>query len=178
MINKLTNTIYIFITTILLSGCFGSNVSPMIQDNYNAAGMLIKKAQIDEGTIVIISTIVDINDLQNTTALGRTISEQLTSEFVNYGLKMLEMKLGKNVYIKEHTGELVLSRDITRIANKVKAEVLVAGTYSNTNDLVYINLKIINPKTSIILSTIDYTLQKDDNIKCLLNESFLCQEKF
>jgi len=80
------------------------------------------------------------------------------------------MKLRKSIYVKRATGELILSRKISKLAKAVNADAIVAGTYSNAKDSVYINLRIIDPETQRILSTVDYVLNKDKDIKKLLGE--------
>ena len=166
---KLKALIYTTVFMITFVGC--SSKTDIININYNAANKIIQNSDLDEGTIIIMSTIVDLNNVEYSLPLGRTISEQITTKFVNNGMNVIEMKLRDSVYIKEATGELILSRKINKLAKKVKAEAIVVGTYSNTKNVVYINLRIINPITNIIISTIDYQIPKDDNMKSLLKEN-------
>ena len=171
------NSMKIFIAFLMISflfnGCTGSlNVLPtnVIGLNYSAADELIRKANLAEDSRVIVTTIVDINHIEDTNTLGLTISEHLTSEFVANNMKVIEMKLRNNVYMKVGTGELMLSRDISKLAEGVKSEAIVVGTYSNTTNIVYVNLKLINPKTNIILSTLDYKISKDNKVRYMLGE--------
>ena len=150
---------------LVFTGCAG-----LISSNYKAADDLYDKHKLDKGTSLVIATVVNINNLEKSTTLGRTISEHVSSKFTDLGMNIVEMKLRDNIYIKSRTGELVLSREINKLAKDIKADVIIAGTYSNAFNSVYVNLKIIDLKSNVILSTIDYELSKDDNIRGLLNE--------
>ena len=156
-------------TMFLLSGCtsiFGTN---LIRTNYQAADNLLEKSHLQKGTTIIIATIVDVNNVEKSSQLGRTISEQLATQFVNNGIKVIEIKLRNNIYIKNQTGELVLSRKIGKLAKEIKADSIIAGTYSNSRETVFVNLRVINPKTNIIQSIIDYEIPKDDDIQQLID---------
>ena len=165
MINRIYIVTIIFITAIIVSGC-----SNMIYTNHQAVKNLLVKTKLDKDSKVVIATIVNINNLESSSALGRTISEQLTTKFVDADMQVVEMKLRKSIYVKRATGELILSRKISKLAKAVNADAIVAGTYSNAKDSVYINLRIIDPETQRILSTVDYVLNKDKDIKKLLGE--------
>lgn len=157
-----------FLTLVIIftfSGCTG-----MIYSNHTAVDNLLLKTKLDEDSKVIITTIVNINNLESTSALGRTISEQLTTKFVDAKMDVIEMKLRNSIYIKRATGELILSRKVSKLAKAVSADAIVTGTYSNAGESVYVNLRIINPQTQMILSTVDYKLSKDEDIKSLLGE--------
>lgn len=168
MINKFL-LIGMLSTMFLLSGCaslFGTN---LIKTNYQAADSLLEKSKLQKGTTVVIATIVDINNIEKSSQLGRTISQQLATKFVDNGIKVIEIKLRNNIYIKNQTGELLLSRHISKLAKEIKADSVIAGTYSNSTQTVFVNLRVIDPKTNIIQSTIDYKIAKDDIIRELVD---------
>lgn len=157
---------------MFVDGC--SELQPrtnIIDSNYNAVDKLLAKGKVDRNSLLIVATVVDINHIENSSPLGRTISEQVVSRLVEYHMQLIEMKLRNNIYIKNDTGELMLSRNVEDLAKQVKADAVIVGTYSNSYDTVYVNLKIINPLTNVIISTVDYKLPKDKNIRILLGES-------
>ena len=61
---------------------------------------------------LIMATIVNIDALEQTSMLGRLVSEQVSTRLAQGGLKMLEMKLRNSVYLKRNQGELMLTREI------------------------------------------------------------------
>jgi TolB-like protein len=60
------------------------------------------------------------------------------------------------VFIKQQNGEFILSRDIRKLANDINVNYVVVGTYTVIEGNVYVNLKIIDPKTDVIKSSVDY----------------------
>ena len=81
-------------------------------------------------TPVLVATIVNVNDMRRSAPLGRTLSEQYASHMVNAGFNVKEMKLRGDVFVKEDTGELLLSREIKDIAQSHHANYVLVGTYS------------------------------------------------
>jgi hypothetical protein len=81
---------------------------------------------------VLVATIVNVNDMRRSAPLGRTLSEQYASHLVNAGFNVKELKLRGDVFVKEQTGELLLSREIKDIAQSHHANYVLVGTYSPT----------------------------------------------
>lgn len=163
---------FITVFIIFVTGC--SNLSlntKVVNSNYEAVDRLLLSDKINKRSLFIVTTIVNINEIESSSPLGRTMSEQLTTRFVQQGIKIIEMKLRDNIYMKNETGELMLSRKVEELADEIKADYVVVGTYSDSHNVVFINLRIVDPRTNIIISTIDYELEKDKEIKSLLGQT-------
>ena len=124
-------------------------------------------ASIDDSP-VLIATIVNVNDLRLTAPLGRTLSEQYASQMVNAGFNVKEMKLRGDVFVKEETGELLLSREIKEIAQSHHASYVLVGTYSVAASVTYVSLKFVRTEDSRIVRGFDYALPNDKDINKLL----------
>lgn len=143
---------------------------PLIAATYGATDQLreqMHKAVAVPGPLVV-ATLVDINDLEKSSAFGRTIAEQVSAGFTRNGFQIIEMKYRNAVYIKRSQGELVLSREIRDLATSNNARGVVAGTYSVGNDLVFVNLKVIRQEENLVLASQDFALPLDANIRSLL----------
>jgi hypothetical protein len=81
---------------------------------------------------------------------------------------MVEMKFRNNVYVKRSQGELMLTREIKELAQTHDAQAVVVGTYGQSDDYVFINLKVIQPANNIVVAVQDYVLPIDSSIKALL----------
>ena len=141
-----------------------------IPTNYRAAEALLIQAQASlvQDVPLIVTTVVDINDLEKSSALGRTISEMISAQFTRSGYRTVEMKFRSTVYIRRTQGELSLTREIKELAQSYNAQAVLVGTYSMSRDFVYVNLKVIRPGDNIVLAAHYYTLPNDTNISGLL----------
>jgi hypothetical protein len=120
---------------------------------------------------VLVATVVNVNDLSRAAPLGRTLSEQYASQMVASGLHVKELKLRGDVFVKEGTGELLLSREIKDIAKSHNASLVLVGTYSTAASFTYVSLKLVRTEDGRILNGHDYALPNDRDVQRLLTVS-------
>lgn len=144
-----------------------------IDANYRAADALVRQlaGKLTTDKPLIVATVVNIDELEQTTTLGRLISEQLSTRLAQGGLSMVEMKLRNNVYLKRNQGELMLTREINEVATSHNAQAIVVGSYAETSDMVFINVKIIQPNTNFVLAGQDYVLAKEAIVRSMLQRN-------
>ena len=117
---------------------------------------------------VLVATVVNVNDLRRAAPLGRTLSEQYASHMVANGFNVKELKLRGDVFVREETGELLLSREIKDIAHQHNAGLVLVGTYSAAAQLTYVSLKLVRTDTGQIVRGYDYALPNDADVSRLL----------
>jgi len=120
---------------------------------------------------VLVSTIVDINDLEKSNALGRLLSEQIASRFAQYGVPVNELKLRGNLYVSKSQGELLLSREVRELSATQNADLVVTGTYAESNDSVYVTVKLIRASDSRISTAFNFNLAKTQAVMGLLRDT-------
>lgn len=163
---------------LLLGGCASSepvNYSSVVANdfvaaNYRAADQLQQqlRSKLGSDQPLIMATIVNIDALERSSMLGRVVSEQVATRLAQAGLPMLEMKLRNSVYFKRDQGELMLTRALAEVAGSHNAQAVVVGSYAETRDTIFINLKVIQPKTNLVLAGTDYVLSKQGTIRSML----------
>jgi TolB-like protein len=141
-----------------------------INDNHAAAQKLVDYAKIhlDRSKPLIVASFVNINDLTESSPLGRSISQQFATVFTTNGYRIIEMLLRKDVYIKQDSGEFLLSREVKNISQNHHAQAVIVGTYAVGETRVYVTAKVINADTSLVISAHDYSLPIDKDTKALL----------
>lgn len=146
------------------------SANAFVAANYRAADTLLAqlKGKLAEDKPFIMATIVNIDALEQTSMMGRLVSEQLSTRLAQGGMKMLEMKLRNSVYLKRNQGELMLTREIGEVASAHNAQAVVVGSYAETRDTVFINIKVIQPTTNLVLAGHDYVLAKEGTIRSML----------
>ncbi|MBS7350929.1 MAG: hypothetical protein KIG95_12400 [Comamonas sp.] len=117
---------------------------------------------------VLVATVVDVNELKQAKPLGRTLGELYASQLSRQGLNVKEMKLRGDVYIRQSTGELLLSREIHEIASQHNAALVLVGTYSAAAQYTFVSMKLVRTADSRIISSHDYALPNDRDVQRLL----------
>ena len=113
---------------------------------------------------ILITTLVDNNELEKTSTFGRIVQEHMTSRLVQLGYTVKEIKLRKDLVIQPQSGETMLTRQLDYIKPTQAAQAVSIGTISHTNRTMYINTRLVNPKTSTIISSQDHKLCMDDTV--------------
>lgn len=147
--------------------------SPFISNNYRAADALISQLgnRLNSSQPVIVATIVNIDALSSSSTFGRLVSEQVSGRFSQANYSMVEMKFRGDVYMKQDQGELLLTREIKNVAQSQNAQAVIVGTYAESGDTVFVNLKVIQPNTNIVMAVNDYAFPLDNNIRTMLKKS-------
>jgi TolB-like protein len=148
--------------------------------NYNAVNELMKRYPAPasasnhagsgaEGPF-IVATLVNIDQLEQSSTLGRLISEQVASRMTQMGFGVLELKVRNGVYMKRNEGEFLLTREIKEVASMHKAQAVIVGTYAESSATVYVNLKVVDPASSIVIAAYDYALPLNRNVQSLIRK--------
>jgi TolB-like protein len=147
-----------------------AETSEFTDANYSAVGKLVvgTAVPIDKNVPMLIATVVNIDSLNQSSRFGRLISEQIASRLTQLGYSVVEMKLRNNVYIREGTGELLLSRDVRDLSKNYNAQVVVVGNYAVAAGYVYLTLKAVTAADNRVVAAINYQLPMTENNRALL----------
>ncbi|MDX1605297.1 MAG: FlgO family outer membrane protein [Candidatus Competibacterales bacterium] len=166
---------------VLLAGCASNGESDaptfqpvrdddLVSRSYEAAEALL--AQVpwirDNRQPLLTGTFVNINSLENSSALGRIVAEQISSRFAQDGFTMVEMKLRQNVFIQQNGGEFVLSREVRNLSRVHNAQAVIAGTYAVGRRNVYVTARLIRAADNLVLAAYDYSMPLGPDAKALL----------
>jgi TolB-like protein len=141
-----------------------------------AAQILLNKTNgaIKKDVPLIIASFVDSNDLNYTTGLGRLLAEQFSTQFINNGYKVVELLLRENLFITKKGGEFLLSREIKNLSLKQhNAQAALVGTYVTGANEVFINAKVVDISSNVIISSLDFTIPLDPNVIKMLAKNEL-----
>lgn len=165
---------------LALSACAGAGPSYLAaknseftQANYEAVDKLVTTTAvpIDKNTPLLVATVVNIDSLNRSSRFGRLISEQIASRLTQLGFNVTEMKLRNDVYIREGTGELLLSRDVRDLSKNYNAQVVVVGNYAVASGYVYLTLKAVTVTDNRVIAAANYVLPLSENTQALLAQS-------
>jgi TolB-like protein len=147
--------------------------SPFIEANYQATDAMIASMSKDHAlpadAKILVATVVELDTLNESSTLGRSISEQVQARLTQRGYAVIEAKLRGQMVMNKAQGELMLSRELRDLQKSHSAEAVVVGTYTLARNYVYVNLKMIGPD-NIALGAHNYALPLDRNVRALLNK--------
>ena len=161
--------------TLGLSACASATVqdsqeSAFTEANYAAVDRVVAapNVPIDRNTPVLVATVVSVDNLRESSRLGRLISEQVAARLTQLGYYVIEMKLRNNIYIQEGMGELLLSRDVRDLSKSYNAQVVIVGSYAVASSQIYLTLKAVTVIDNRTVAATNYLLPLTANNKALL----------
>ncbi|MCB1809396.1 MAG: hypothetical protein KDJ99_30830, partial [Candidatus Competibacteraceae bacterium] len=144
--------------------------SDLVSQSYTAAEALLEQVPWlkENRQPLLTGTFVNINSMEDSSAMGRMIAEQISSRFAQDGFTMVEMKLRRNVFIQQQGGEFVLSREVQNLSQVHNAAAVIAGTYAVGRRTVYINARLVRAADNLVLAAYDYSMPLGPDAKALL----------
>ena len=100
----------------------------------------------------IVTSFTHLDKLDDTTPLGRLISENLMHGLQVNKWQIVEVRLTKGIDVNA-AGEFSLSRDVEKIKDEYKISGVVTGTYSVAEGNVTVNARIVDVNTGIVISS-------------------------
>lgn len=171
-------------TLLLTTGCskrysdFPSFFPFQISDYENKSVGRFKTSyiadQIDEyfrGTDpgpVGITTFVNLEDLYTSSPFGRLCGEQLMSELAMRGYDIIELRHGDAITFLNPDGEFGLSREASAVRRSQRLGAVLVGTYSASTDRIYVNVRLVDPSSSRVLSAASVEVSRTKEITKLL----------
>ena len=101
---------------------------------------------------IALTSLVDLNDHNNTSWLGQTISEQFFHELHIRKLQVIDYKLMGNIQVTEN-GEFGMTRNWKKLQKDVDVSKILTGTLSRNEEGVIVNVRIVNATSHVVEST-------------------------
>lgn len=115
-----------------------------------------------------VTTLVNADDLYKSSTFGRLFSEQMMSELSMRGYDVIELRHADALQFLSSTGELGLSRDVGSVRRERTLGGVVVGTYVASPVRVYVNARLLDPSTSVVMSAGSVDLDNTPEIARLL----------
>lgn len=122
---------------------------------------------------IAVATFVDIDNLYGSSTFGRFYADSLMSELTMLGYNVIELRQSEALQVMFGQGEFGLSREVNTLRNARDIGGLVVGTYAVSPVRVYVNARLVDPATSIVISAGSVEMNKTEEIARLLRSSTL-----
>jgi len=108
---------------------------------------------------VAVVAAVPLSDLKRDSEFGRVMAEYLLTDLADRGLKVTELRLGKEINILAQTGEFILTQNIGELANIApELDYVVVSTFSNTRKTLIIQGRLVSLQDGLVKSSWRYTM--------------------
>ncbi|MGR8929089.1 MAG: FlgO family outer membrane protein [Gammaproteobacteria bacterium] len=175
--NKLKLMALILISTALLVGCtpsyfyYNETVKDdnLVDVSYEAVNHLLLnlKTPLPKGSLIVINSLVNVDDMGQTLPFGRIVSDQLSSALHQSGYRVMGMELPTEIFAKNEAGILEIPEKTKTALNEVQASAVVVGTYAAGRKNVYVSLRIVELSTENVISSTDYSIPMGPDAKRL-----------
>ncbi|MBF0124858.1 MAG: hypothetical protein HQL60_05950 [Magnetococcales bacterium] len=140
---------------------------------YHAADFMVPQVvdKLRSDAKILPATFVNLDNLGQSSALGRLLSQQVASRLTQHGFSMVEAKVRHNMLVRNRGGEFLLSRELTQMANQFKAQAILVGSYSVARSRLYVNTQLIRLSDQVVVASSDFSMTMDHDTQVLLNTS-------
>ena len=171
--------VYLNILLICITGCSTYTGEPAGYENYlyertYKTGVIAEHLifplvppRYNRDEVIVVTSYVKLDDFTETSNFGLVMGEQMLSRLSSLGFRVRETRI-KNVFYQGKNGEFVLTREFTRMAHEMDADLVLVGTYMETRQHVLLNTRLVNFKNNEIISSYDCQIPKTDDIIDLL----------
>lgn len=118
---------------------------------------------------IAITVPVFLGDFGSTSPLARQMAEEITSQLVQLGYDVDEIRKGNDIIMEPGRGEMILTRDINRLETRdVDSAAVLAGTYTVTSESVRFNIKLLHTPNNQVLAMATATVPVTTELMPLL----------
>lgn len=136
---------------------------------YGAAELMTQRSMpISKDRPIVVATLVDINDLNRSSTLGRLASQLVADKYSQHGYLIKDLTYTRGLVMKPGTGTLVLSEDVRNVAARNNAQAVIAGTYAVGGREIYVNLRLLRADDGAILASADVVVPLGHNTEPML----------
>lgn len=160
--------------SFILSGCSQRYVGPqdvdLIPVSQKAAKDLLANSNraLSKDNLIVVSTFVNVDDLQQTSAFGRIVSSQIASAFFKSGYRIRSMELPTDAFVKSDNGFLQLTENARSEIKKQGASTLVAGIFAPGRVTAYVTIRMIDIDSREVISSTDFSVPMGQDTRQLL----------
>ncbi len=119
----------------------------------------------------VVTTLADIDNLASSSRFGRVMAEALGAEIFRQGGRVKDVRNTRAIIMEPGQGEFGLSRDADETPRNVDAACVVVGTYGVGRHSVAITVRMIDTRTSGVLSVAMGEMARTEAVDSLLEAS-------
>ncbi len=120
---------------------------------------------------VTVASFVNLDQMYETSALGRYLGEQMLHELQRLNVDAVDVRMMPAMQISKGHGEYALSRDMSELNYTHHADAVVAGTYSVADGQIFVNARLLENGTGLLLSSSSLVFEVDGVSAAMLKDA-------
>ncbi len=159
----------LWLPTWAQAGCRSSRIDTLCATMAEDLAASIQ-VRMNRGASIMAVSFVDLHNPEQTSRLGRVLSEKIANNFHNLGYRILDPDLHSTTpATRTQNGEFALDRDRTHIGGTVGVLAMLAGTYAMADGGVLVSARIVHAVDKSILAMAQCQLRLTPEVATLLN---------
>jgi len=161
-----------------LAGCASAPIYPQTVHSEGLSGVIYDAADQVVGSAanagltrnkpIIIATSVNVDDLGDSSTFGRLASQLVATRLTQLGYLVRDVTYMQGLVVTPQTGEMVLSREASKIALENNAQAVVAGTYAVGGEKIYLNLRMLAAADGHLISAVDVAIPLNEDTQRMI----------
>lgn len=124
------------------------------------------------GITLIITTPVDLNNLEESNPVARQMQEELARWFIRSGYSVQEVRSGRALLMRPETGELLLTRNRDLAAQRsVKSALTMTATYTVSSRSIVFNVRLMQTGGTEVYAMSNVTLPISGELRAMLGSN-------
>lgn len=147
--------------------------SPLTISSMRAADALssLMASRISRESPVLVTSMVALDNLGVTSQLGRLTMQQIGSRLSQYGYRVIDSRLARDMVMRQGEGEFMLTRDTARLLQtQYSAQAVLVGSYAVTSGTVYVSLRLVRLDDAAVVAAYEYDLPYRGEVKAMLKK--------
>ncbi len=153
--------IFIFNSCIVSKSSSNPDFAINIEKVCNEIENNLRKPSLKNYEIGVL-TFVDLNNLDKAEPLGRYLQERVSYGLFKRGFRIVELRNSEQIFFEKNKGEFNLSRLKNELKDKTieSMKSVVVGTYTDAGNTIYVNIKLVELKTSLLRANAELKFKK------------------
>jgi TolB-like protein len=124
--------------------------------------IVVGATEITRDTPLVVASLSDAQNLEKSSALGNIVADMIRTRLVQNGYTTTEIRLRNSVSLQKDEGEFLLSRNSHAIVPPKNVVAILTGTYTASEEKVYISLKLIGVVDAHIIAGVDFVIPYEE----------------
>lgn len=168
--------VFVCVVSLLLPGCATMDLEwpekepNLIAVSYSIADALIERLKIRPLPFspILVASFVESGKTERTTNFGRMMGDFIGSRMSMNGFKVVEIRAGEQIRLVRDSGDLLLAREAAEPATPAKVQAIVSGSYTKSNQGIYVSARMLRADNQQIISSVDLHLPLSYELMLLL----------
>lgn len=131
----------------------------------------VMMGRLSKESPVLVATMVQLDDLEKTSTLGRMVMQQVASRLSQYGYRVIESRLRMDMSIRPREGEFMLTREVARLMQtQYAAQAVLVGSYVESPASVFCSLRLIRLDDGAVVAAYEYQLPNGGEVRSMLRK--------